>query len=122
MKFNKYIVEGNCIIRTFTKLFNKTSEEVYNELLELTTKLNKNDYTDIEVWEEYLFNNNYKRIDNTEEIKVKELKLDNSKYAVFCWDKKDLYHIIPIINNIVYDKTNKSLELYTLRIYKNNNL
>ena len=120
MKYKEYTAEGNCIIRTFAKLFNKSSKEIYNELFEITKKQNREDYTDIEVWEEYLFKNNYKKIDN-EETKINQLELDNSKYAVFCWDKKDYYHIVPIINNTLYDKTDKSLELYVLRIYKNNN-
>lgn len=117
MEYKEYIVEGNCIIRTFTKLFNKSSEDVYNELLELAKKLNKEDYTDIEVFETYLTNNNYEILDNYEGV-IKDLKLDNSNYAVFCWDKKDYYHIVPIINNILYDKSNKSLDLYVLKVYK----
>lgn len=120
MEYKEYIVEGNCVIRTFTKLLNKSSEEVYNDLLELTKKLNKEDYTDIEVFETYLANNNYKTLDTYKDEIIKNLKLDNSNYAVFCWDKKDYYHIVPIINNTVYDKTNKSLDLFVLKVYKEN--
>ena len=39
-----------------------------------------------------------------EDIKVQDLKIDNSSYIVFCWNKKDYYHMIPIIDNVIYDK------------------
>ena len=53
-------------------------------------------------------------------IKI-NIKLDNGKYAVFCYDKKDIYHMLPIINDIIYDKTKENLNLYTITIYKKSN-
>lgn len=52
------------------------------------------------------------------EIKVKDLVLDKSSYILFCWDKKDYYHMFPIINNVIYDKDNKYMDLYIISIYK----
>ena len=31
---------------------------------------------------------------------------------------KDWYHMVPIIDNVLYDKTNDSLELYVISLYK----
>ena len=33
-------------------------------------------------------------------------------------DKKDFYHMVTIIDNVLYDKDDRSLDLYVLNIYK----
>ena len=121
MKFEKYYItdnkeNSNCVIRTISKLLDKDYEEIENELLEISDKLNKN-YNDIEVFEKLLYANGYHEI-KTSEVKIKELKLDNSKYAILCYDKNNYYHMVAVINNILYDRTDESLDLYTLKIYK----
>ena len=52
-----------------------------------------------------------------EDIKVQDLKIDNSSYIVFCWNKKDYYHMIPIIDNVIYDKNFDCMNLYVISIY-----
>jgi hypothetical protein len=123
MKYIKYYVsskeeKSNCVIRSFCKLYNEEYEQVYNDLLEIMKEINKNSYNDIEVFEEYMRRRNTKQIDLNKNIKIKDLKLDNEEYIVFCSDKKDYYHMVPIINNILYDKNEESLNLYTISIYK----
>ena len=123
MKYIKYYVsskegESNCVIRSFCKLYNEEYEQVYNDLLEIMKELNKNSYNDIEVFEEYMRRRNTKQIDLNKNLKIKDLKLDNEEYIVFCSDKKDYYHMVPIINNVLYDKSEESLNLYTISIYK----
>ena len=59
-------------------------------------------------------------IEYGKDIKVKDLKIDNGKYIVFCFDKKDFYHMVTIIDNILYDKNDSSLELYVITLYKEN--
>lgn len=122
MKYEYYYVEDenkktNCIIRTFCKLFNKEYEEVKQELINIAKELNHETYAEIEVFEKYLNDNNYKKIEHKEE-QIKNLKLEKGKYAVFCYDKKDYYHMLAIINNTVYDKKEDNLNLYTITIYK----
>ena len=39
----------------------------------------------------------------------------------YLMDKKEYYHMVPIINNTLYDKDNESLNLYIISIYKQNN-
>ena len=121
MKFKEYYItdnkgNSNCVIRTISKLLNKDYETVEKMLLQIADELNKS-FNDIEVFEKVLFDNNYKEIE-TKEIKIKDLELDNSKYAILCYDKKDFYHMIAIINNTLYDRTNEYLDLYVLKIYK----
>ena len=47
-----------------------------------------------------------------------ELELDYDTYIVFCWNKDDFYHMLPIINNVIYDKEESSMNLFTLKLYK----
>lgn len=71
--------------------------------------------------------NNIIKTSYSEDIKVKDLKLDNSDYIVFCYDKKDFYHMVPIIDKVIYDKNTDCMDLYVITIYKkiykyNNNI
>ena len=122
MKYEYYYVEdnnkkSNCIIRTFCKLFNKEYDAVKQELINIAKELNYETYAEIKVYEKYLNDKNYIKIEHKEE-QIKNLKLENGKYAVFCYDKKDYYHMLAIINNTVYDKIEDNLNLYTITIYK----
>ena len=119
MKFIKYDPvneKGACILRTFSKLFNKDYLEIKKELLELASTLNYNSYNEIEVFEKYLSDNNYIKIDGNNTL-VSDLKLDNGKYAIFAY-KDDWYHMFSIIDNTIYDKNNDCLDLYVISIYK----
>lgn len=123
MKYINYYIsntegKSNCVIRSFCKLYKEKYEEVYNELLEIMKELNCNSYNDVEVFEEYMRKRNTKQIDFNKGTKIKDLKLDNGEYIVFCTDKNSFYHMVPIINNILYDKDKESLNLYTIKIYK----
>lgn len=123
MEFKEYYIsdkdkKSNCIIRTFCKLLNKEYDDVKNELLNIAIELNYERYVEIEVFETYLERNNYTKYVSNIDIKVKDLKLPIGKYAVFCYDKKDYYHMLSIIDNIVYDKNDTSLDLYVINVYK----
>lgn len=122
MKFKEFYIcdnEGNsnCVIRTFTKAFNENYDNVYNELQTISKELNMS-FNDIEVFEEYMKRRNTLAINYGKDIKIKDLDLDNGLYIVFCWDKKEIYHMVPIINNTLYDRNNDSLELYVITIYR----
>lgn len=127
MKFKKYFIsdkegKSNCIIRTFCKLFNREYNNVKKELLDIASQLNYDNYTEIEVFESYLNSNGYFNFDTDTDIRIKNLNLPMGKYAIFCYDKKDYYHMLSIIDNVVYDKDDRSLELYVINIYKENTL
>ena len=125
MKFSKYYVCGengksNCVIRSFCKAFNKEYDEVFDELCNIARELNCESFNDVEVFETYMKRLNVLPIEYGKDIKVKDLKIDNGKYIVFCFDKKDFYHMVTIIDNILYDKNDSSLELYVITLYKEN--
>ena len=91
-------------------------EGLKEELNTLAYSLNYNSYNEIEVFEKYLSDNNYIKIDGNN-ILVSDLKLENGKYAIFAY-KDDWYHMFSIIDNIIYDKNNDCLDLYVISIYK----
>jgi len=119
MKFIKYDPvneKGACVLRTFSKLFNRDYETLKEELNLLASTLNYNSYNEIEVFEKYLSDNNYVKIDGNN-ILVSNLTLESGKYAIFAF-KGDFYHMFPIIDNTIYDKDNNCLDLYVISIYK----
>lgn len=121
MKFEKYdpIKEkGSCVLRTFTKLLEKEPNAIKEELINIAKKHNYENYNEIEVFEEYLYKNNYKKINNYNNSMIKDIELGKGKYAIFCYDKEDYYHMIPVIDNTVYDKTSSCFNLYIISIYK----
>lgn len=123
MKFKKYYIENsegksNCVVRSFCKILNKKYNDVFNELCEIKKELSCDNYNDIIVFETYMKNHDINMIDYGKEIKVCDLKLEDGTYIVFCYDKKDFYHMLPIINNTIYDKEESSLNLYTISLYK----
>ena len=122
IKYKKYFIsnnegKSNCVIRSFCKMFKKDYDEVFNELVSISQLLNCDNFNDIEVFEEYMKRQNINKI-GSKEIKLKDLNLDSGTYVVFCYDKKDWYHMVPIINNVLYDKDDKALESYVINVYK----
>ena len=123
MEFKEYYIsnnkgKSNCVIRTICKLLNNDYEEIEEKLLYISKKMNCESYTEIEVFEKILNNNGYFKMNVKDEIQIKNLNLANGKYAVLCYDKNDYYHMIGIIDNVIYDKDDRCLDLYTINIYK----
>ena len=123
MKFRQYYVSGsngksNCVIRSFCKLFNEEYDNVFEELCVIAKELNLESFNEIEVFETYMEKRGILPIEYGKDIKIKELELDKESCIVFCWDKKDYYHMVPIIKNVLYDKDDKSLDLYVIKLYK----
>lgn len=123
MKYRNYYIESingksNCVIRSFCKIYDKKYDDVYQELISLAKTLNCSSFNDIEVFEKYMEQNKTKKISFNQDIKIKDLELDNSSYIIFCWDKKEYYHMVTIIDNILYDKDDNSMNLYPISIYK----
>ena len=124
MKYEKFYItdnegKSNCVIRSFCKIYNQNYDEVSKELSNISKELNTN-FNDIETFEEYMKRLNTKKIDYGKGLLVKDLSLDNDKYIIFCYDKADFYHMVPVINKTVFDYSDDSLNLYVISIYKVN--
>ena len=111
--------KSNCVIRSFCKIYDMEYDDVSKELLTISKELNCN-FNDIETFEKFMRLRNTIKLDNYQDELIKDLKLDNGKYIIFCYDKKDFYHMVPVINKTVYDYNNDSLNLYVISIYKVN--
>ena len=122
MTFKEYYIsdkngKSNCVIRSLCKVLNKEYDDVYNDLCKVAQNLNCS-FNDIEVFETYMEDNNIFKINCKKDIKVKDLEIDNSSYIVFCYDKKDYYHMISIIDKVIYDRNIECMNLYVISIYK----
>ncbi len=127
MKFEEFYVcsnegKSNCVIRSLCKIFEEEYNDVYSELCEISKELNCESFNDIGVFETYMKRRNTNSLEYGKDIKIKDLNLENGKYLVLCWDKKDFYHMVSIIDNVLYDKDDRSLELFVINIYKENEL
>lgn len=111
-------VKSNCVVRSLCKILNKEYDDVYNNLCKISEELNCSSFNDIEVFEKYMEDNNIIKINRDEDIKVKDLKTDNGSYIVFCYDKKEFYHMISIIDNVIYDKNSDCMDLHVISVYK----
>lgn len=125
MRFKEFYVsdkngKSNCVVRSLCKILNKEYDDIYNGLCKVAEELNYSSFNDIPVFEKYMKDNNIIKVNCDEGIKVKDLKVDNFSYVVFCYDKKDFYHMIPIIDNVIYDKNSDCMDLYVISIYRKN--
>ena len=123
MKFKEFYIsdkngKSNCVIRSLCKILNKEYNDVSDGLCEVAKKLNYFSFTDVPVFEKYMEDNDIIKISCSDEIKVKDLETDNCSYIVFCYDKKDFYHMVSIIDNVIYDKNSDCMELYVIAVYR----
>ena len=110
--------KSNCVIRSLCMILNKEYNEVYNDLCKIAEDLKCDSFNDIPVFEKYMEDNNIFNIDYDKDIMIKDLNLNDNSYVVFCWNKKDYYHMLPIIDNVIYDKNSDCLNLYVISIYR----
>ena len=113
--YNPVDEKGGCIVRSISKALNKNYLDVKKELIEIDS-----DYNNEEVFEEYLFSNNF-IINNEYNGKlIKDISLDDLNIVLAF--KDNWYHMMCIINNIIYDKKTydevKDLEI--IKIYRLN--
>lgn len=98
--YNPKDEKKSCIYRAISKALDRDYMEIKKELDLLKEKLNTEDSQ--LVFETYLFKNNYKAND-----KYKDYNLFDVDYSgvnvVFCNDN-DWYHLVCIIDNVLYDK------------------
>lgn len=123
MKFKEFYItdkEGNsnCVIRSFCKLYNDTYENVLNELLSIKEEIKAKTFNDVDVFETYMKRRDTEKIDYGEDMQIKDLELDNGNYIVFCWDKGSNYHMVTIIDKVLYDRNDSSFNQYVITVYK----
>ena len=114
--YNPVDEKKSCIYRAISKSVNRDYNLVKKEIDTLKDKLNTDD--SVLVFETYLKQYNY-IIDYTNKDRLITEVMYNGNNIVFCYDK-DWYHMICIIDNILYDKydLDKLSNLKIIKIYK----
>ena len=125
MKYIEYnpATAKNCVIRSFSLLTGENCETIEEKLKNEALMLGKKEYTDVEVFENYLEKTmGFGKIPFDPDKTIKDLELSNGTYCVFCYDKNNFYHMVVIHNDTLYDKTDKTLDLYPLAVYESKKL
>lgn len=121
IKYENYdpLNASNCVIRAFSKITSKDPLVIEQELKELASVMNRIDYTEIEVFEQYLKSLNFSKLCiDYKDMRIRDLKLNHGIYIIFCWDRNEIYHMVALSNGIVYDKREDTLNLYPISIYE----
>lgn len=113
--------DSNCVVRSLAKIIGFSCEKIKKGLTDLANDLEYDNYSEIEVFERYMLMNNIEKINlEYSDKKIRDLKLGKGKYMIFCYDKEEWYHLVAIIDNVIYDKKEEVLDLYPINIYKMN--
>lgn len=119
MKFEYYNPnkeKGGCVVRALSKALDKNYEKVKEELIDYAKELNFSSYNEVEVFEKYILDNNFYKLEPVNK-QIKDLKLNNGTYIIFC-NKDDFYHMVTVINNVLYDKSEVAFDMNAINIYK----
>jgi len=115
-EYNPTSEKGSCIARSLSKAYNMNYLDTKKELEQLANYLKKDDYRCEEVFENSLFNHGFSILNFKTNTLVKDLDLKKGIYVIYCY-KEDFYHLAVIIDNILYDRYETTLDLFTLKIY-----
>ena len=108
----------SCVVRTMTKLTGKDYDTVKSELAVLAKKLNCETYNDERVFGDYMKSHGIFKIKEYSDTKVGELELGKGTYCVYTTDKNGFYHLIPVVDDVIYDRRDDSRDLYVIAVYK----
>ena len=116
MKFEYYNPSdesGSCVVRTMTKLTGKAYDIVKTELTALAKRLSCETYN---VFGQYMADHDIYKIKECNNTTVGEL--NDGIYCIYSTNHNGFFHLIPVIDNVIYDRRNDSLQLYVIAIYK----
>ncbi len=108
----------SCVVRTMTKLTGKVYSTVKAELTALAQELGYETYNDEAVFGQYMAEHGIYKIQEYVDTNVGELELKDGSYCVYSTNHKGFFHLIPVVDNVIYDRRNDSLELYVIAVYK----
>ena len=112
----------SCVVRTMTKLTGKEYSTVKAELTSLAQELGYETYNNETVFGQYMTKHGIYKKTEYENTTVGELELNDGSYCVYSTNHKGFFHLIPIVDNVIYDRRNDSLELYVIAVYKKEKL
>ena len=108
----------SCVVRTMTKLTGKPYPEVKEALAALASEMGFAEWNEQAVFEKYLTAHHFHKLDSFSGMQVKALPLQTGTYCVFCTNRADFYHLLPVIDGVIYDRRDDSRELYVIAAYQ----
>lgn len=108
----------SCVVRTMTKLTGKEYSTVKSELISLSESLGCNTYNDERVFEKYMESHGIYKLKEYSDITVDEFEADNGTYCVYCTNRNGFYHLLPIVDNVIYDRRDDSRKLFVIAVYR----
>ena len=108
----------SCVVRTLTKLTGKEYSTVKAELDALAQELGYETYNEAAVFERYMAKHSIYKMKEYENITVGELELNGGSYCVYSTNQNGFFHLIPVVDNVIYDRRNDSTELFVIAVYK----
>ena len=125
MKFEYYNPSDDkrsCVVRTLTKITGKEYSIVKAELAALAQNSSLETCNDERVFGKYMENHNIYKLNNYNDTKVGQLELICGTYCVYCTNRENFYHLLPVIDNVIYDRRDDCRELYVIAVYKKENI
>ena len=109
----------NCVVRAMAKLTGKDYPTVKKEMTALAERSGFETFNDQSVFEEYMSQNGiYKERDYNNNTQLRDLDLSDGSYCVLMTNRISFFHVLPVVDNVIYDRRNNSLSLYVLSTYK----
>ena len=108
----------SCVVRTMTKLTGKEYSTVKSELISLAESLGCETYNDERVFEKYMESHGIYKLKEYNDITVDELEFDNGTYCVYCTNRDGFCHLLPIVDNVIYDRRDDSRKLFVIAVYR----
>ena len=117
MKFVRYnpLPGSGCVVRTFSKLFNKKPEMIMRELEEVAKELGYQSLNEIEVFDTYFERNHY--LKKEMDVPVQTLEYLKGKQGIFCY-RDDDYHMFAIVDGVIYDKNQDYKKMQVIAVYE----
>lgn len=111
----------SCVVRTMTKLTGKPYPAVKQALAGLAAALGYPDWNEQAVFERYLAEYGFRKCENMSGMQLGELSLQSGAYCVFCTNRADFFHLLPVIDGVIYDRRDDCRALYVIAVYKRTN-
>ena len=108
----------SCVVRTMTKLTGKEYSKVKTELAELALKLGCETYNDEKVFEQYMAEHGFRKLREYNGETVGGIELNDGTYCVHCTNREGFHHLMPVVDNIIFDRRDDSRGLYLVAVYK----
>lgn len=108
----------SCVVRTMTRLTGKDYQTVKKELTALAEETGFSGYNEQAVFESYMAAHGFSRCENVSGMQVKTLQLSSGMYCIFCTNRSDFYHLMPVIDGVIFDRRDDCQDLYVLAVYQ----